>query len=328
MTTPDENMENIIKKLFKNNTNKYIFIYTPPKVGSTSLVSSLRISLGITFNVIHMHDEVMLHKLTGIHNISINDIIRYLSDIGKLIFVIDIYRSPIERKMSVYFAKLASLHFNTTDQLITNYSLNRIINRFNNIFPYIENDDYFFEKYDILNFSKINNTKNFDINKKYLFQKNHNIYYIKLRLCDSALWNNILGTIFKKNIVIIKDHETEQKSIGELYSKFKNEYRIPQNYLEEIKKDKYFKFYYSQEERNNYLQKWQNKITDNYISYTPTEYNIYYKITLENQISDAIEYNHYIDEGCYCKNCCIQRRTLFAKIQNGETDIQKIIHQK
>ena len=78
----DIEVENAVKnahdKLFKNNNKNYIFIYTPPKVGSTTLVSSLRLSLGAGFSVIHIHDETMLQVLTGITNVSINDIIKYL----------------------------------------------------------------------------------------------------------------------------------------------------------------------------------------------------------------------------------------------------------
>ena len=43
-----------INKLFNTSTNNYIFVYTPPKVGSTTLVSSLRISLSRSYNVIHI----------------------------------------------------------------------------------------------------------------------------------------------------------------------------------------------------------------------------------------------------------------------------------
>jgi hypothetical protein len=49
---------NAIDKLFNKNlniSNNYIFIYTPPKVGSTTLVTSLRISLGKSFNIIHIY---------------------------------------------------------------------------------------------------------------------------------------------------------------------------------------------------------------------------------------------------------------------------------
>ena len=53
-----------------------IFIYTPPKVGSTTLVSSLRLSCSNKFLTLHIHDENMLNILTNYdnkHNITIND---------------------------------------------------------------------------------------------------------------------------------------------------------------------------------------------------------------------------------------------------------------
>ena len=50
----------IINKLFNNKIKQFIFIYTPPKVGSTTLVSSLRISLSNLFNVIHIHTAIWI----------------------------------------------------------------------------------------------------------------------------------------------------------------------------------------------------------------------------------------------------------------------------
>ena len=39
---------------------KIIFVYCPPRVGSTSLVSSLRLSGSHIYKVLHIHDEEML----------------------------------------------------------------------------------------------------------------------------------------------------------------------------------------------------------------------------------------------------------------------------
>ena len=72
-------VEETYHKLFKTNVNNFIFIYTPPKVGSTTLVTSLRISLGHSYNIMHIHDDIMLNVLTGINNISINEIINFKS---------------------------------------------------------------------------------------------------------------------------------------------------------------------------------------------------------------------------------------------------------
>jgi hypothetical protein len=129
--------------------DNYIFVYTPPKVGSTTLVTSLRISLGKSHNVIHIHDEIMLSVLTGINNVKISDIINFLSEQGKNVYVIDVYRTPIERKMSEFFEKISPYHFNNTEQNINNYSFERVNNRFNKLFPHLENGDHYFDKYNI-----------------------------------------------------------------------------------------------------------------------------------------------------------------------------------
>jgi len=84
------------------NKNTLVFIYTPPKVGSTTLVTSLRISCARRVNVLHIHDENMLSIITGIkniNNITVNEVINYNASIGKKVYVIDVYRNPIERKI-------------------------------------------------------------------------------------------------------------------------------------------------------------------------------------------------------------------------------------
>jgi hypothetical protein len=48
----------------KNKT--LIFVYCPPKVGSTTVVSSLRISASNKLTVIHLHNDIMLKVLFNI----------------------------------------------------------------------------------------------------------------------------------------------------------------------------------------------------------------------------------------------------------------------
>ena len=310
-------------KIFSNtNTTNRIFVYTPPKVGSTSLVSSLRISCCNHFNIVHIHDEIMLNVLTGINNISILDLINYNKSINKNVFVIDIYRSPVERKISIFFENLERYHFNNKEENINNYNIERIINRFNKIFPYLSEEDYYFEKYNIQ--SQI--PTGFDFEKKYLLQEINGIKYIKLRLKDSNEWGQILTTILQTEIVIVNDYNTENKIIGELYKKFKNEYKIPLNYYEFIKKSTYFNYYYSEKERNNYLNLWENKIGDSVISYTPNEYDFYNSICIDNAFYSNIQLNHYIDSGCLCKVCSIKRKEIFEKAKKGESISEKIMH--
>jgi hypothetical protein len=320
MNNKIDTIKQVVEKNFTLDKEKIIFIYTPPKVGSTTLVSSLRISLSLKCNVIHIHDDIMLNVLSGINNISINEIIEYVSSLGKDVYVIDIYRNPIERKMSEFFEKISPYHFNNTDQAICSYKLNRIIIRFNKVFPYLGLGDHYFDKYNI------DNPIPFDFVNKYTIQVLNKIKYIKLRLCDANLWGGILSQIFKNEIIIINDYQTETKLIGVLYKKFKNEYKIPTNYLEVISKCKYLNFYNSEIERNNYLNVWKRKIGAHFTPYNNSEYKFYINLCLENQYINDIQTEHYIDNGCYCKLCNKKRNEIFIKAKNGEKITEKIIH--
>lgn len=316
----EEKIAECFNNLFVSTTDNYIFIYTPPKVGSTTLVTSLRVSLGKSFNTIHIHDEIMLSVLTGIKDVKINDVLNYLSKKGKNVYVIDVYRTPIERKMSEFFEKISPYHFNNTAKNISGYSMKRIIDRFNKLFPHIENGDHYFEEYEI------KEPILFDFNKKYTIQEINNIKYIKLRLSDSHLWGSILSNIFQSEVVIINDYKTEDKDIGNLYKKFKYEYKLPGNYFELIKNNKYFNFYLTEEERNKYLNIWRSKLDVDFIPYTENEYKFYMNLCLENQYINDIQVDHYIDNGCFCKYCKNKRRELFFKAKSGEKIFDKIIH--
>jgi hypothetical protein len=291
-------------------------------VGSTTLVSSLRISLGKNYSVVHIHDDTMLSVLTGINNVTVNEIINYLASKGKKVYVIDVYRTPIERKMSEFFEKISPYHFNNTEENISKYNMKRINDRFNKLFPYLALGEHYFDKYNIAN------PIEFDMEKKYTIQEMNNITYIKLRLCDTKLWGNILSNIFRSDIVLIDDYQTESKVIGDLYRRFKYEYRVPSNYLTQIRDCKYFNFYYSEEERDKYINEWNMKMCDAFISYTETEYKFYVTIYLENQHINDIQREHYIDNGCYCNLCTNKRVQIYIKAKNGEKIREKITHEE
>ena len=309
-----------VNKLFQIDSDGYVFIYTPPKVGSTTLVSSLRVSLGNTYSIVHIHDEIMLNVLTGVSDVSINEIIAFLSASGKRVYVIDVYRTPIERKMSEFFEKISPYHFNNSEENINSYSINRIADRFNALFSHIGNGDHYLDKYNI------GSPPPFDFKKKYTIRKRNNITYVKLRLCDSSMWGQVLSAIFSSTVVVITDYQTDSKGIGELYKRFKREYKIPANYLEDIRACGSLRLYYNEEERNEYLSMWQQRVGDSYTPYTPEEYRFYMKLCLENQHINDIQPEHYIDHGCRCQMCSSKRRDLFIRVKNGEVVGERIIH--
>lgn len=316
-----ENINNILFKI-KGKTDNIIFIYTPPKVGSTSLVSSIRISAANKYSVLHIHDEIMLNVMTGYSNISINDIILYNKKIGKNVFVIDIYRTPIERKLSEYFEKLSCHHFNNTEENLNNYNIKKIINRFNRLFPHLGSQDYFHSVYNI------DIPANFDFEKKYLHVIKNGIHYIKIRLYDSAIWNRILSELLQTEIVIVHDYETEKKKIGELYKKFKANYQIPVNLWKNVQDCPYLNYYLSQEEKKTYVDYWGKKVGEAVIPYTKNQYDFYMHLSLENKFYNDFQHEHYMDVGCICRPCSQKRLELFNKAKRGEKVTERIIHEE
>jgi len=311
------------KKLYLDDLNikNIIFVYCPPKVGSTTLVSSIRLSATNKFKVLHIHDEIMLEVLTGITNVTVNQIIEYNKYIGRNVWVFDIYRSPIERKISEFFDKLASFHFNNTEENLLNYDIRRLIVRFNNIFQHIAVGDHYMQKYVKIDPKPLV----FNFEKKYLMQNVQGITYIKLRLKDSKEWCQILNKILGTQITIVNDYETEKSKLSELYKKFKNYYKIPNNYLNLINNCPYLNYFYSAKEKEEYINTWKNKQDmKHYNGYSDNEYEIYKNICIENKWHTDIQLNHYMDEGCNCKPCSKKRNNVITNIRSGKYD--SLIH--
>ena len=312
-------LDNIEEKFKHNNI---IFVYSMPKVGSTSLVSSLRLFAFFSYIIIHIHDEEMLEVLAKINDITIIEIINYNGHLKRNVFVVDIYRSPIEHKISTFFEKIDTYHFNTNFENINNYNSNRLIQRFNNIFPHLANGDHFIDKYNI------NEITNFDFEQKYMFYPKNNIKYLKLRLNDVSEWRNIINKFFNVDVIVVNDYSSSNKNIKLAYNNFKNNYKIPNNFLEDIKNNKYFNFYYSQREKDEYINFWKNKVCYDFKPMDENEYKLYNSITLENQAVNKIDTTHYMYNGCICKACLIKRGELIIKLKEGKQPNIKIIHEE
>ena len=172
------------------------------------------------------------------------------------------------------------------------------------------NEAIFFEKYNI------DVPEKFDFDNKYLLVEKNNAKYIKLRLCDSNEWNRILSNILNIDIVIVSDYQTENKNIRDIYKNFNDQYKIPYNLFDTIKNCKYFNYYNSEIEKENYINKWNSKLeSTNFEPFTLEKYNFYKEISNENQCYNIIQRDHYLDHGCICNSCCYKRRDLFIKIK-------------
>lgn len=300
-----------------------VLLYCPAKVGSTTIASSIRTYASEKFIVIHSHDSTLFTAASdnGMLSIHYNDIINnntILNKEGKLrkIFVIDIYRTVLERKISEYFQHLASLHFNNTEENLLNYSIDKIIRRFNSIFEHIENVDYFADKFGLDENLILNN--NFDFDKKYIKIEINNVTWIKLRLKDSAHWGSILSELLGVQIVMTNDYNTQNKIIGPLYKKFTSEYKLPINYFNSICSCTQLKKYYTQDEINEYLNMWKNNLCNYFQGLNLDQYNLYVGLSVDNQYYKNKQNDHYRDDGCICFKCKKKRLLLINNIANNK----------
>lgn len=306
----------------KNNTNQIIeagkkhlvLLYCPSKVGSTSIVSSIRLSASDKFFVFHTHDKIVSNvKFSNGDNksITVSDIIKNASNERK-VYIIDVYRPTIEKRISTFFQDLSEKHFNNYEENINNYDIKKIIKRFNDIFPYIKHIDYYKDMY---NLPDIEKDKPFDIEKKYMSYEMDNVTYVKLRLLDSNNWDDMLSDILSTQIFLLHDYKSENKKIGFLYKKFIDDYKLPYNFFRMMELCPQLKYYYSEQERETYLDKWRGKITDCYTHFNQMEYNIYEKISEENRILFKNLNLHYFDDGCQCVQCINKRNNLLEQLK-------------
>lgn len=316
MNTNFENLFEANKKLgLEGNVKPLIFVYCSPKVGSTSLVSSLNLYALSSYVIFHIHGENMLKVLYGISGIHINDIIEYNAKL-RSVYVIDIFREPIEQKISMFFEDIIT-HFNTNEENVDKIPLEKLFKRFNHILPHLStHTDYFKNLYGI------EMPEKFDFETRYMIVEKGNIKYIKLRLRDAdSHWSQILKNILSlSDIKIVKDYTSDSKIFKETFIAFKREYKLPSMLFDDlITTNQEALFYLSEQEQQEYFQLWREKSSLEFVlPYLKEEYQLYLNICYENKtVHDCIQQNHYIDSGCNCRFCNKCRNIIISDNSNS-----------
>ena len=299
-----------------------IFIYCPQKVGSTTLVTSLRVSAATKMTVIHLHNEAMMTTLYKVEGISILEIIRFNKSLGKNVFVIDVFRTPIEHKISLFFERIDTFHFNITPLSLVQIPIKTMINRFIKIYPHIENIDYFKTIYGI------QVPPQFDTNIKYALVDDGGIKFIKLRLSDSKYWADILTKIIGIPIYLFTDYETANKPVKDAFQSFKKDLRIPSRILDRLMDNVELKYYMSAAEIADYMTLWRAKsvVDDSVAPFNAQQFQLYKEISLQNKHFSEFQTQHYADEGCLCPMCSAQRAVVLDLIKRGNKVPGKVIH--
>jgi hypothetical protein len=192
-----------------------ILVYCGGKCGSSTLHTTFKNNGYKSYKI---HNNCYFKELCDIFkkdtDKTIFDVIDFNIKQRKNIYIIDSYRTPIERKISSFFQHI--------HEFISNYNnmkLEEIINIFNTKFLYESEEYHSIEE--IIKHYGLDTFTDFDFKNKYNILKKDNIIFIKIRFNDISEWSDILSTIFGKNMKMYNNNLTNTKNINKLYNEFK-----------------------------------------------------------------------------------------------------------
>lgn len=241
-----------------------ILIYSMGKVGSLSLYHSLQ---GQTQQpVYHLHSlqkevidwEYQTCRAKGWwpDSRSVGDLIRQQKITpNKSIKVITAIREPIERNVSAFFEVfryyngVEAVNFDKSQAFLQQQFLEKIPHHYP--LEWLDTELHKILKIDVYQ-------QPFDSEKKYAYYQNKNIKLLVWRVdLDDAQ-----KEIETKTFLGLNDFKLINKNIGStkeyalLYQQFKEQLVLPKSYVEKMLNSKYYRHFYSEEERKKSYQKW------------------------------------------------------------------------
>jgi hypothetical protein len=238
------------------------FIYCGRKSGSTTLTHTCSNIYNSSSIQIH-NNEDFLYKYGQSNFNSIFDLVENNMKKHETIYIIDSYRTPIEKKISSFFEDI--------DNYIPNYKdcdISFLISYFNKKYIYgnkcthIYTEDY--EPLDeMLEHFNLSPIKKFNFDQQFELIKHKNLVFIKLRFHEIEKWDVLLSKIIGKDVTIIDKNKSENKHYYDVYENFKKNYKIPREYLEKLKVDSRFKIFNSSLERIKYIKDWSSRSETN-----------------------------------------------------------------
>lgn len=231
-----------------------VYIFCGGKCGGTTLAETCYKN---GYKTTHLHSltcKGMFNSNIDLSNkMNIFNIIDESSKYYDNIYVIDSYRTPIERKISSFFQNI-SIHLPNYNEL----KVEELIEFFNTNLLY--NLEEYHSINNIMTHYNIKKFDSFDFSNKYNVIKKDNIIFIKILFSDIKNWNIILSQIFGKKIILQEANLTKNKEIKNLYNDFKEKYKVPIKYINnKLVNDEEFKIYNTKEQQEKYITKWINK---------------------------------------------------------------------
>lgn len=225
------------------------FIYCCGKSGSTTLTDTFKNN---GYKVIKIHREEYyndVHK--DKYKMPMYKLIN-LSRKEKNIAFIDVYRLPIERKISSFFQNI-NLHIPDYETK----SIQELIDLFNSKYLY-ELEEYHSIN-EVMGHYHVPLFEQFNFKKRYVMKTHENMIFIKLHFNDISKWNQILSSITGKKIMMKSNNISSEKYYKDIYKQFKDQYKLPIDYLLIIENNNEFKIFNTPTEQINYLSMWKLK---------------------------------------------------------------------
>jgi len=192
-----------------------IIVYCGGKCGSSTLTNTF---LNNNFKCYSTHDKKYFEYVCKCTNQDIGktiyDVIDFNLTKNKKLYIIDSYRTPIERKISSFFQNI--------ELYIPDYktkSINDIITIFNT--NCLFNTENYHSIDEVMLHYGLDIFTDFNFEKKYNIKEKDNLVFIQIRFNDINEWSEILSNIFNKKIEIYNDNLSENKDYINLYKEFK-----------------------------------------------------------------------------------------------------------
>ena len=227
-----------------------VIVFCGGKCGGTTLANTFHKNGYMSH---HFHDI----KCKGLFGTTIetDNIFDFIDENSKdnNVYIIDVYRTPIERSISSFFQNI-DIHLPN----YKNLTIEDIIKFYNDNKLYLIEDYHpintMLKKYNILPFD------NFNFETKYNIIRENNKIFIKLLFKDINNWDKILSEIFENSITMYNANLTENKNTYKLYKLFNEKYKIPKEYITRFLTNNIeFKIYNTYKEQQEYITKWLNK---------------------------------------------------------------------
>jgi hypothetical protein len=250
----------IIKQFLKDiiESNKFktriqkgtpVFVFQMGKVASSSIQYSI--------NKYYNGYSVQAHKFSSDHHeLNVRKLYQYYhSTSNQAIKIITLIREPISRNVSAFFENFKRETGKEFKQ--SNFTVNELkhlfLENFNHNVPlfWIDNNIKKYFKIDVY-------TEKFS-DGGYQFYKLDNIELLLMKhdLADNTKEQLIKSYLNIKEFKLINKNIGNNKTYGFSYTAFKKNVKLPDDYLNKMRKSKYFNHFYSKEEIDDVISKWK-----------------------------------------------------------------------